>query len=168
MIGLLIPHLANEWNIGIYENSLLITIIYLGVAAGAYLETFSDKYGRYRFVIIDAILQLFFGLASALCSSFYTFLFCRFFYGVSIGLIVPIAMSFLTEITPNEQRCQTLLIGNVVWAVGSLTTCLLSWLLLQSQHWRILLALLCIPGAFALYFQNKNGRESLRYLWQKK
>jgi len=46
---------------------MLITVVYLGVTVGSYVQIYSDRYGRYNFVTYDAILQTVFGLFSCIC-----------------------------------------------------------------------------------------------------
>lgn len=96
MLGLLLPKLGHEWNLNKFDKSLLITMVYLGVSIGSYLETFSDKYGRYKFLLADALITSFFGLLSCFCTSFNFFVVVRFFYGVGIGIALPLTATYIT------------------------------------------------------------------------
>lgn len=75
---------------------MLITVVYLGVSLGSYLETYSDKYGRYKFLLVDAIITSIFGLLSCLCTSFTFFVIIRFFYGIGIGIALPLTATYIT------------------------------------------------------------------------
>jgi MFS family permease len=70
--------------------------VYLGVSIGSYLQTYSDKYGRYTFITWDALLQTIFGLLSCVCYNFNTFLIARFFYGIGIGVCLPLSATYIT------------------------------------------------------------------------
>lgn len=96
MLGLLLPVLTEEWALGTFEQSLLITIVYFGVSIGSYIQVYSDRYGRYAFITWDAGLQCIFGLFSCVCWNFNSFLIARFFYGVGIGICLPLSASYIT------------------------------------------------------------------------
>lgn len=83
---------------------MLITFVYVGVSIGSFLQSYSDKYGRYRFLLLDAIITTIFGILSALCISFSFFLFTRFIYGIGIGIALPLSATYITEIVPSSHR----------------------------------------------------------------
>lgn len=142
-------------------------MVYLGVSIGSYLQTYSDKYGRYRFLLIDAIITSIFGFLSCFCTSFAFFVVVRFFYGIGIGIALPLTATYITEVVPGIHRARVLSISRVYWSIGCLFACVCGWLLLKNNHWRILLFVLCFPSFYALYDIVNHGRESLRYLWAK-
>ena len=168
VLGLLIPQLGDEWQMDTFRKSLLITMVYFGVSIGSYLETYSDRYGRYRFLLIDAIITSFFGLLSVFCTSYEFFLITRFFYGIGIGIILPLTATYITEVVPGTSRGRILTMSRVLWSGGCFVACFLGWFFLRSHHWRILLFLLCLPSFYAIYDLVYNGKESLRYLWVNK
>lgn len=168
VLGLLIPKLGYEWNMGKFEKSLLITMVYAGVSLGSYLETYSDHYGRYKFLLFNAILTSIFGLLSVFCTTFNMFLITRFFYGIGIGIILPLTATYITEIVPGSVRGHVLTLSRIYWSAGTFAACVLGWFLLQGGHWRILLFTICLPSFYAIYDIHHNGKESLRYLWVRK
>ena len=109
-----------------------------------------------------------FGLLSCLCTTITLFIVVRFFYGVGIGIALPLTATYITESVPISYRAKCFTISRVCWAIGILSTCILSWFLLASNHWRILLALITIPSILAIFDILKNGRESLRFVWVRK
>ncbi len=142
-------------------------MVYLGVSIGSYLETYSDKYGRYRFLLADAIITSIFGLLSCVCTSFGFFVVVRFFYGIGIGIALPLTATYITEVVPGAHRARILSISRVYWSLGCLFACVAGWVLLIGNHWRVLLFVLCFPSFYAIYDILQHGRESLRYLWAK-
>ena len=168
VLGLLIPKLGQEWHMDTFQKSLLITMVYLGVSIGSYLQTYSDQYGRHRFLLVDAVLTSVFGLLSAFCPSYETFLVTRFFYGVGIGIILPLTATYITEIVPGSARGGILTLSRIYWSAGCFAACVLGYFLLKSDHWRVLLFLICLPSFYAIYDLVTVGRESLRYLWVRK
>ena len=85
----------NQWQLSTFEKSMLITAVYLGVAIGSYLQVYSDRYGRYSMILWDTAFQTTFGILSCFCWSFETFIFARFFYGVGIGVCLPLSASYI-------------------------------------------------------------------------
>lgn len=147
---------------------MLITVVYLGVSVGSYLQVYSDTYGRYFFITADILLQMFFGLFSCICWNYSSFLAARFFYGVGIGICLPLSASYITEISPAYMRATLLSKSRVYWSAGILATCFLGWALLEQRAWRLLLFIICLPGIYAMFEHKLHGRESLRYLWVQK
>lgn len=167
VLGLLIPKLGVEWDLDKFDKSLLITLVYLGVSIGSYIETYSDKYGRYKFLLVDAIITSIFGFLSCFCTSFTFFLIVRFFYGIGIGIALPLTATYITQVVPGSHRARILSMSRVYWSMGCLFACLAGWVFLIGNHWRILLFVLCFPSFYAIYDILNNGRESLRYVWAK-
>lgn len=151
VLGLMIPELDKEWGIGTFEKSLLITMVYIGVGLGSYLQTYSDVYGRYKVLLIDAIIACVFGLVSVFSMGFNFFLFARFFYGIGIGMALPLTATYMTEIVPGSKRAFIMSVSRVYWSGGCVFACLIGWLLMGSNHWRIILLILSIPNFIALY-----------------
>jgi len=70
-------------------------MVYFGVSLGSYIQTFSDNFGRYTFITWNAVLQTIFGLLSCTSTSIESFIVYRFFYGVGIGIVLPLSASYL-------------------------------------------------------------------------
>lgn len=51
VLGLLLPVLTQEWALDTFQQSMMITTVYLGVLLGSYLQVYSDKYGRHPFIL---------------------------------------------------------------------------------------------------------------------
>jgi MFS family permease len=133
-------------------------VVYVGVSIGSYLETYSDRYGRYKFLLIDAIITSIFGFLSCVCTSFTFFAIVRFFYGIGIGIALPLTATYITEVVPGTYRARILSLSRVYWSMGCLFACFVGWILLTHNHWRILLFILCFPSYYAIYDIIKNGQ----------
>ena len=165
VLGLLLPTLKRQWDLSAYQLSFIITSVYLGVGLGSYLQSYSDIYGRKIFITWDIILQSVFGLFSCICWNFESFLFARFFYGVAMGICFPLSGSYLSQISPHEERVKLLISTRYYFSGGALLTCGLAWYLLATDSWRVLLFIICLPGLYAYLEHRKYGRESLKFLW---
>ena len=96
VLGLLLPVLTAEWNISTSEKSYLIALVYLGVTIGSLIQSYSDVYGRYNFLLLNAVITTIFGFLSCICDSFVAFVIVRFFYGIGIGIILPVSATYIT------------------------------------------------------------------------
>lgn len=81
---------------------MLITLVYIGVSLGSYIQAFSDDYGRSIFIKWNGILQTIFGLLSCVSTNMTYFIIFRFIYGIGIGIVIPLSATYMSEITPNS------------------------------------------------------------------
>ncbi len=142
--------------------------VYIGVALGAYFQSFSDRYGRLPFFNFSIILQNIFGLLSIVSWSFESFSVFRIIYGFGMGVFVPLASSYITEVAPTQMRGIMLTNTRYWWSFGCIGTTILAWYFLTDSSWRLLLFCICMPGIYSLYLHRKFGKESLRFLWNHK
>ncbi len=140
-----------------------MTLVYVGVGLGSYLQIYSDRYGRYSFILYDSLLQTIFGLFSCLSWNYHSFLVARVVYGVGVGICLPLSASYVTEISPGETRAGLMQKTRMFWAVGCVFTCVVCYFMRDS--WRLVLLTICLPGIVALVEFVIYGKESLRYLW---
>lgn len=139
------------------------------MSLGSALQTVADHFGRYSVITLAGVIQTAAGLLSAMAGEFSFFLFVRFVYGVGIGIVLPLSATFVSEITPTKDRAERLSFSRVIWNLGTILTCVLSYFLLDGYErgeaqWRMLLLLVCLPGVMALGLHLTYGRESPRYL----
>ena len=133
-------------------------MVYIGVSIGSYLQTYSDAYGRYRTLLINSILASVFGIISAFSMGFNFFLFTRFFYGIGIGMTLPLTATYIAEIVPSSKRAQIMSISRAYWSAGCVFACLIGWLLMEANHWRVVLLILSVPNYYAVYEIIINGK----------
>jgi hypothetical protein len=55
----------------------------------------------------------------------------------------------------------------IIYSTGYLVSCVLGYLLLQSNQWRLLTLLICIPNLLTVVTFHTFQKESLHYLWAK-
>jgi putative MFS transporter len=79
----------------------LITLVYIGVSLGSYLQSFSDDIGRSVFIKWNGILQLIFGILSCVATNMTYFIVFRFIYGIGIGIVIPLSATYMSEIAPS-------------------------------------------------------------------
>ena len=59
------------------------------------------------------------------------FIVFRFFYGIGIGITLPLSATYIAEITPTDYRSLFVAKSRVCWAIGCLMTLFLGWYALK-------------------------------------
>ena len=162
VLGILLPIFVTEWGITDSQKSALITGVYLGVSIGSFFQTFADKYGRQRTMTASGILQVICNLWSCVVEDYMLFLALRVGFGIGLGIIGPLSVTYITEITPSDMRGSLIILSRVFWSSGMIFTCLVSYFC--EERWRVILFIISLPSVLGLYLQMKIGRESPRYL----
>lgn len=84
--------LYTEWSLSQTELIILGSVFNIGLVIGAVLCGYSsDKYGRRRILIFGCFLQAITVFATAFARNYIEMLILRTFYGIVIGLSIPIS-----------------------------------------------------------------------------
>ena len=164
----MLPVLKQYFHLSTLELAIGLTLINLGFPLGSFLQSFSDNYGRSPFVFLDTVIIIAFGLLSVISWSFYSFVVFRFFYEIGIGFCLPLTSSIMSEISPAKERGPFLAKLWIIWVCGYFASCLLGYLILTHNNWRLMLLILCLPSVLSLFIHCCWGRETVHYLWAKK
>ena len=73
-----------------------LTLINFGMPLGAFLQGYSDRFGRSVFVLINGSITFLFGLLSVIAWNFPSFILLRFLYDIGIGMCLPLASVYVT------------------------------------------------------------------------
>ena len=104
-LSIILPSLKKEWNLSETHQGYLGSVLFFGILVGSVLIGFlSDKIGRKKALLISSGLEFAFGVGSSFVKNFSTFMILRFILGVMIGCTIPIAPTFITEISPTAYR----------------------------------------------------------------
>ena len=134
-LSLLLPILQKEWVISVEIQSILGTILFLGVMVGSIsLGYFSDNYGRRYTIMWTISLQFCTGILSFFAPEVHTLMAAQILFGFIVGINIPIASVLLSEITPTRIRGIGTAILSVGFTIGSLYGCLIAGLTLDSLH----------------------------------
>ncbi len=104
-LSIILPSLKKDWNLSEAEQGYLGSSLFFGALVGSVLIGFlADKIGRKKALLISSGLEFAFGIGSSFVKSYHVFLILRFFLGMMIGCTIPIAPTYITEISPAEYR----------------------------------------------------------------
>ncbi len=167
IVGFMLPSLQNEWQVSSSALGLLASIGMLGMLAGSVVVgTLSDHFGRRRMLTMTMFyLGLMFSL-SAIAPNYHLLLVLRFFTGIGLGAIIPIAGTLVAEFSPTRQRGTLLVLLNGFWGLGGTLAALIGYFLILQMGWRpaMLFGMLAILSGILVRWLLP---ESLRYLENK-
>jgi len=136
------PHLALElgasqsqvlWMINIYAISLAALLLPLGAVG--------DRWGRKPVLLIGLAVFGIGNIASGLAPNTEIMLAARFLSGVGAAMIMPVTLSVITSVFPDEERSKAIGVWTGVAGAGGILGMFLSAVLVDFLSWRWLFAL---------------------------
>ena len=172
-IALLTPVLEETWDLSLFQMGLLGGVIFVGMTLGnAITACLGDTCGRLTLMRHSTLLLFLSSLISGLMPEYYSFLCTRFFVGTAAGMLIPISVTYCTEVCPKEQRGGFLVALNVCFVAGMVLIIGLAWAFIGTSGnsaWRYVLILASIPVLFAhicLLFYIQESPRFLANQWQ--
>ncbi|RTL47334.1 MAG: MFS transporter [Rhodocyclaceae bacterium] len=141
----LLPQLASTFAISTGEAAHAISMFAL---AYGLLQLFygpvGDRYGKFRIVTITTLASTVGSLGAAMAGSFHSLVIFRFLTGATAAAIIPLAMAWIADNVPYEQRQHTLAYFLSGQILGLISGQLLGGLFADLTGWRGALACLVV------------------------
>lgn len=132
-----LPVLTPLWHIGPQQIGLLIAMGYVGQLAGAFLFTWAaEKFGRVPSATIAVGIMSVMSVACALAGSFPALLICRLLQGIGIGGEMPVAATYISELSRARGRGRFFLLYEIIFPVGLMATGQLGAWLVPEWGWK--------------------------------
>ncbi|MER6977991.1 MFS transporter [Streptomyces carpinensis] len=151
LIAYALPQLRTEWHLGTGHATALMTVGSIGLLVGALVSgRLADRVGRVKVIAGCIALASLCNLALTLCTSPEPFMAIRFVQGTAIGGEVPIAATFIAEITRAHQRGRFVLLFELVFPAGLTAGALVAYWLVPLLGWRWMFGLAALPALLCI------------------
>lgn len=146
-IAFVLPILVPLWHITAPEVGIMIGASYVGQVVGAL--TFSWAAERYGRVPCAAAATAIYALMSLVCAGAWSFdvlLLCRFIQGIGVGGEMPVAATYISELSKARGRGRFFMLYEMIFPIGLMVTGQVGALLVPLMGWQIMFLIGGIPG----------------------
>lgn len=163
-IAFVLPVLVVQWQMTPSEVGLLISIGYLGQLIGALLMgPAAERYGRIPTFRAALVIIALFSLGSAFAWGFAIFLILRFLQGIGLGGEVPVAATYLNELSPAKNRGRIIFTLQSGFSFGTLLTAVVAVWIIPLYGWQSMFVIGALPIILAVFLP-RLAPESPRWL----
>ncbi len=163
-IAYVLPVIRQLWGFTGPQTGILISAGYVGQLIGALVGGWlAERLGRRPVIVISVFWFGLFSLACGFAWSYESLLILRLLQGLGLGAEVPIAATYISEISKARGRGQFVLLFELIFPVGLVAAAVLGRWIVPHFGWQYLFFLGGIPALLAL-FMMRNLPESPRWL----
>ncbi|MGQ4517266.1 MFS transporter [Streptomyces sp. DW26H14] len=164
LIAYALPELRGEWHLDTAGTTTVLTVGSAGMLAGALLSgRLADRLGRVRVITWCIAVSGVTSLALAFAPGAGLFTALRFVQGLAIGGEVPVAATFIAEITRAHRRGRFVLLYELVFPAGLTVGAFVAAWVVPALGWRWMYGVAALPGLLCLLVRAKVP-ESPRWL----
>src|SRR5262249_39698503 len=128
-------------------NGLVVSAVLFGALIGAVISgRLTDRFGRKRLLIIDAIIFIFGTLGSCLAPNISSIIISRIVVGIAIGIASYIAPLYISEIAPAHRRGALVSMNQLAITIGILISYIINAIFADSHAWRWMLGMGTVPA----------------------
>ncbi|AWI06052.1 MFS transporter [Clostridium drakei] len=162
-----LPVLISLWHLNTAQSGMLIAAGYLGQAVGAIIfGVIAERFGRVFGIKTSMFMMSVMGIACMFAGNYTALFILRFLQGIGLGGEVPVAATYINELSAAHGRGKFFMIFEVIFPVSLMLTAQLGAVIVPSLGWKWLfllggaIGLILLPLFFML-------RESPRWLISK-
>jgi putative MFS transporter len=142
-----LPTLIRLWHISPKQSGFLISASYVGQLVGALVFSgLAEKFGRTRGTAAAVAIMSVMSFGCAVAGSFSALLTCRLLQGIGVGGEMPVAATYINELSQTHGRGRFFLLYEMIFPVGLMATGQIGAWLVPAWGWRSIFLLGGIPG----------------------
>ena len=142
-----LPTLIPLWHISPKQSGLLISASYVGQLAGALVfSALAEKVGRIRGTTAAIAIMSVMSFGCAMAGNFAALLTCRLVQGIGVGGEMPVAATYINELSRAHGRGRFFLLYEMIFPLGLMATGQIGAWLVPAFGWKFIFLLGGIPG----------------------
>ena len=142
-----LPTLIRLWHISPKQSGLLISSSYVGQLVGALVfSALAEKVGRIRGTTAAIAIMSIMSFGCALAGNFPMLLACRLVQGIGVGGEMPVAATYINELSRAHGRGRFFLLYEMIFPLGLMATGQIGAWLVPTFGWTSIFLLGGIPG----------------------
>ncbi len=146
-LAFVLPVLKGLWHLTPAQIGVLISAGYIGQFFGALLfGALAEKWGRVRSASLAIGVMSVMAIACVFTGSFELLLACRFVQGIGVGGEVPVAATYINELSPVKSRGRFFMLYEMVFPIGLMMTGQIGAWLVPNYGWQMMFLVGGIPG----------------------
>ncbi|MFJ1472057.1 MFS transporter [Massilia orientalis] len=146
-LAFVLPVLISIWHIAPVQIGILIGASYVGQLIGAlYFGWLAERIGRIRSATWAIAIMSVMSLGCALSGNFNVLLVCRFIQGIGVGGEMPVAATYINELSNAHGRGKYFMLYEMIFPVGLMAAGQLGAVLVPSVGWETMFYAGAVPG----------------------
>lgn len=142
-----LPTLVRLWHISPKQIGFLISASYVGQLAGALVfSALAEKVGRIRGTTAAIAIMSVMSFGCAVAGNFSALFACRFVQGIGVGGEMPVAATYINELSRAHGRGRFFLLYEMIFPLGLMATGQIGAWLVPAYGWNSIFLLGGIPG----------------------
>jgi putative MFS transporter len=142
-----LPTLVRLWHISPKQIGFLISASYVGQLAGALVfSALAEKVGRIRGTTAAIAIMSVMSFGCAVAGNFPVLFACRFVQGIGVGGEMPVAATYINELSRAHGRGRFFLLYEMIFPVGLMATGQIGAWLVPAYGWNSIFLLGGVPG----------------------
>jgi MFS transporter, putative metabolite:H+ symporter len=142
-----LPTLIRLWHISPKQSGLLISSSYVGQLVGALVfSALAEKVGRIRGTTAAIAIMSILSFGCAMAGNFPALLACRLVQGIGVGGEMPVAATYINELSRAHGRGRFFLLYEMIFPLGLMATGQIGAWLVPAFGWNSIFLLGGIPG----------------------
>ena len=150
-IATVLPAIVPLWKLAPQQIGFLISAGFLGQLIGALLFGWvSERYGRMTAMVWSIAIFAVMSLVCAFAWDYYSLLVFRTIQGIGLGGEVPVAATYISELTKAKGRGRFVLLYELVFPIGLVAASLVGLWVVPRFGWQWMFVIGAIPAILAL------------------